>query len=168
MGKLVIVKDDPVRGTDRHKVSGQGPNPAAPPPTASYTGIGEFSYAGKVSDGLSEFVRIDGHGVALITSKSSLDPGEDAPPAGKHSGPSGSNFLADATSTALKPTTTTLTITDDIGPGTPNADAGSDLLTVGKVKVLLDADKIDTCSGIGAKAASTVTAQKQGFVTCSD
>ena len=33
MGKLVVVKGDPVSGTDQHNVSGQATNPSPPPPT---------------------------------------------------------------------------------------------------------------------------------------
>lgn len=171
MGKLVTVQGDPVQGTDKHNVSGVGPNPAAPPPTLPYTGVGEFQYNGTVTGRLSDFVRIAGRLVALVTSQSSLDPGQDAPPVGKHSGPAGSGFVAGATSQALTPIPAgppPLSITDDIGTGVPNAGAGSALLTVNGVKVLLDTDKIDTCSGIGAPAGSTVTAQGQDFVTCSE
>lgn len=170
MGKLVVVEGDPVQGTDKHNVSGVGPNPGAPPPTLPYAGTGDFEYQGTVTDKLSDFVRIADLPVALVTSKSSLDPKQDAPPKGKHSGPAGSSFVAGPTSQATTPTPLgppPLSIEDDIGIGVPNKDAGSALLTVNCVKVLLDADKIDTCSGVGAKAGSTVTAKGQGFVTCS-
>jgi hypothetical protein len=60
-----------------------------------------------------------------------------------------------------------LSITDVIGTGVPNAAAGSALLTVGGVKVLLDGDKIDTCDGTGSKGNSNVTAAGQSFVSCS-
>ena len=97
MGKLVIVKDDPVQGTDRHNVSGSGTNPPATT-TLSYSGVGNFSYVGRITDRLSDFVRLDGRPVALVTSQSSLDPGQDTPPAGKHSGPAGSGFVPSTTS----------------------------------------------------------------------
>jgi len=167
MGTLVVVKGDPVQGADKHNVSGKGPNPAQPPtpPMLDYAGVGEFQYNGAVTDQLSDFVRIASRPVALVTSRSSLNPGEATPLAGKHSGPQGSNFVPSGP--APQPTTATLSITDTIGTGVPNAGAGSALLTVNGVKVLLDADKIDTCSGVGAQAGSTVTAQGQDFVTCS-
>jgi len=163
MGKLVVVKGDPVRGTDTHNVSGQATNPAPPPPpTVPYAGVADFQYDGAVTGKLSDFVRIGGVPVALVSSRSALNPGEDAPPAGKHSGPQGTNFVPPTP----VPVASTLSITDaPLGTGAPNAGAGSAVLTVGGVKVLLDADKIDTCSGVGKTADSTVTAQGQDFVT---
>ncbi|MGH3901419.1 MAG: hypothetical protein ACRDTA_24830 [Pseudonocardiaceae bacterium] len=169
MGVLIVVENDPVAGTDTHNVSGLGPNPGAPPPTLPYSGVGDYAYAGKVTDALSDFVRIGGQPVTLVTSQSSLDPGQDAPPAGKHSGPQGDNFVAGETSQATQPTPDTLSITDTpFGSGVPSAGAGSGLLTVNGVKVLLDGDTIDTCSGVGGLAGSTVTASGQDFVTCSE
>ncbi|HEY2669138.1 MAG TPA: hypothetical protein VGJ07_02050 [Rugosimonospora sp.] len=160
MGKLVVVEGDPVRGTDTHNVSGMT---SSSPPVA-YTGVGDYQYTGSVTDALSDFVTIGGVPVALVSSKSSLDPGQTAPPAGGHSGPAGSNFAPPAPA----PNPVTLSIVDSpLGTGVPNAGAGSGVLTVGGVKVLLDSDKIDTCSGIGVTADSTVTAQGQSFVTCS-
>ena len=166
MGKMIVVEGDPVQGTDTHNVAGTGPNPAAPPPTLPYVGTGRFQYAGSMTDSLSTFVKIDGKPVALVTSKSSLNPGETAPPAGGHSGPAGSGFVPGAGSGASTPTPVTLSITDPIGPGVPNAGAGSALLTIGGTKVLLDGDKIDTCDGLGAKGNSSVTAAGQAFVNC--
>jgi hypothetical protein len=168
MGVRVVVKDDAVQGTDKHNVAGVGPNPAAPPPTLPYSGVGDYEYRGKITDGLSDLARIGGVPVALVTSASSLGLGEAASPAGKHSGPQGSNFVAGPTSQAAQPTATTLSITDTVGTGVPSADAGSGLLTVGGVKVLLDGDAIDTCSGVGAVKGSTVTAEGQDFVSCSE
>lgn len=167
MGKLVVVEGDPVSGTDTHNVSGMGPNPAAPPPTAAYAGVGDYKYSGAITDQLSDFVTINSTAVALVSSQSSLNAGETAPTGG-HGGPSGSNFVAGASSVALTPTATTLQITDSpLGTGVPNTGAGSALLTVNSKKVLLDGDKIDTCSGTGATADSSVAAQGQDFVTCS-
>jgi hypothetical protein len=100
--------------------------------------------------------------VALVTSKSSLNPGETAPPTGGHSGPAGSSFLPPTP----VPIAISLSITDVIGTGIPNASAGSSLLSIGGVKVLLDGDKIDTCDGLGTPANSTVTASGQSFVKC--
>jgi hypothetical protein len=165
MGKLVVVEKDPVTGKDKHKVQGDATNPAAPPPTIPYAGIGDFDYKGAITGKLSDFVTIDGQPVALVSSESTLDPGEDAPPAGKHSGPQGSNFVPPSPA----PIAITLSIKDSpLGTGTPNSGAGSGVLTIGAVKVLLDADKIDTCSGVGAPAGSSVAAAGQDFVTCSE
>jgi hypothetical protein len=162
MGKFVVVKGDPVSGTDTHNVSGQATNPSAPPPTVPYTGVGDFAYNGAITGQLSDFVHIGGVPVALATSSSTLNAGEDSPPSGKHSGPQGTNFVPPAPA----PIASTLSITDTpLGTGVPNAGAGSALLTVNGVKALLDADKIDTCSGVGATADSTVTAKGQDFVT---
>jgi hypothetical protein len=165
MGKLIIVKDDKVEGTDKHNVSGLGPNPAAPPPTAPFTGIGDFDYRGKMTDQLSDFVKIDGKAVAVKTSQSSLNPGETTP-AGKHVGMAGSNFIpAGAVLTPNKDPT--LGITDAIGTGKPNSGAGSTFVKIDSVAVLLDSDKIDTCDGLSKPANSTVTSEKQDFVSCS-
>lgn len=162
MGKLVVVKGDPVSGTDTHNVLGVATNPSPPPPTVPYTGVGDFTYNGAVTARLSDFVTIGGVPVAVVTSRSTLNTGEASPPAGKHSGPQGTNFVPPTPA----PEPITLSITDTpLGTGVPNAGAGSALLTVGGAKVLLDADKIDTCSGVGATADSTVTAQGQDFVT---
>ena len=169
MGRLVIVKGDPVEGTDKHNVSGLGPHKTSPPPaTAPYKGVGDFSYAGTIADRVSDFVRIGGRPIAVVTSRSALDSGQDKAPLGKHSGPAGSSFVAGADSEAPTPIPPSLEIKDDIGPGVPSAGAGSRLLTVGKAGVLLDADKIDTCSGAEQTKQSTVTAAKQSFVTCSE
>jgi uncharacterized Zn-binding protein involved in type VI secretion len=169
MAKLVVVKGDPVQGTDKHNVSGTGPNPAPPPaPTpVNYAGIGSYQYVGSMTDSLSSFVKIGGKPAALVSSNSSLNPGQSAPPAGLHSGPAGSDFAPGAGSPAPVPTTATLSITDAIGTGVPNSAAGSALLTIGGTKALLDGDKIDTCDGLGAKANSAVTAAGQSFVRCS-
>ena len=163
MGKLVVVQGDAVHGTDKHNVTGNATNPAPPPPTVPYTGVGSYAYTGKVTDSLDTFLKIGGKPVALTTSKSSLNPGEAAPPAGGHSGPAGSGFTPPTPVLIAA----SLSITDVIGTGVPNAAAGSALLTIGGVKVLLDGDKIDTCDGLGIPANSTVTAAGQSFVSCS-
>ncbi|MEU6667883.1 hypothetical protein [Streptomyces sp. NPDC046727] len=159
MSKLVVVEGDPVNGTDRHNVTGMTTsNPPVP-----YTGTAEFTYSGSMTQGLSDLVRIDDVPVALVTSRSTLPPSETAPPLGRHSGPTGSSFLPPAP----VPQPLSLVITDvPLGTGTPNAAAGSALLTINGVKVLLDGDPIDTCSGIGAPAGSKVSAQGQPFITC--
>lgn len=160
---LLVVGGDPVEGTDTHLVSGDATNPAPPPPTVPYAGTGRYDYVGSMTDGLSELLRIDGAPVALTTSSSTLDPGEDAPPAGGHSGPAGSGFVPPAPA----PLPVSLSITDPIGSGTPNAAAGSAFVTVDGDPVLLDGDAIDTCDGQGTPANSTVSAATQDFVSAS-
>src|SRR5437667_9700132 len=120
MGKLVVVENDKVEGTDKHNVSGNAVPPASPPPTVPYVGIGDFDYAGKMTDALSDFVKIADKPVAVKTSKSSLNPGESAPPAGKHSGPAGKNLTPSAPNT---PVPISLSITDPVGEGKPSATA---------------------------------------------
>lgn len=163
MSKLVAVQNDKVEGTDRHNVQGNATNPSPPPPTVPYTGVGEFDYAGKMTDDLSDFVKIGGKAAALKTSKSSLNPGEAAAPAGKHSGPQGKNFAPPAPA----PIPLSLSIKDTIGAGVPSAAAGSQFVKIGGAAVLLDGDKIDTCDGLGVPMNSTVTAENQDFVSCS-
>ena len=163
MAKLIIVKNDKVEGTDKHNVAGNATNPGAPPPTVPYSGVGDFDYAGKMTDQLSDFVNIDGQPVALKSSKSSLNPGESAPPAGKHSGPAGKNFNP-PTPVPIAPS---LSISEAVGEGKPSASSGSSFVKVGSTAVLLDADKIDTCDGLGIPMNSTVTSQNQDFVSCS-
>jgi uncharacterized Zn-binding protein involved in type VI secretion len=170
MGKLVVVSGDAVKGKDTHNVSGIGPNPGAPPPTATFVGTGSYDYVGSMTDSLSTFVKIGGKSVAMVSAKSSLNQGESAPPLGRHSGPKGSNYKPDQASIAQLPTPLgppLLKITDNIGTGVPNASAGSAVLTIGGVKVLLDGDSIDTCDGLNATGNSTVTASGQSFVNCS-
>ena len=144
MGKLIAVENDKVEGTDKHNVSGDATNPSPPPPTVPYIGIGDFEYAGKMTDGLRDFVSIDGQPVAKKDSKSSLNPGEDTAPTGKHSGPRGGNFVPPTPA----PITGTLSIDDPVGEGSPSATAGSSFVKIDGVAVLLDGDKIDTCDGL--------------------
>ena len=163
MAKLIIVKNDKVEGTDKHNVAGNATNPGAPPPTVPYAGVGDFDYVGKMTDQLSDFVNIDGQPVGLKSSKSSLNPGESVPPAGKHSGPAGKNFIP-PTPVPIAPS---LSISEAVGEGKPSASSGSSFVKVGSTAVLLDADKIDTCDGLGVPMNSTVTSQNQDFVSCS-
>jgi hypothetical protein len=166
MGKLIVVENDKVEGTDTHKVAGIGPNPGAPPPTANFKGTGRFDYKGKMTDQLSDFVNIDGKPVALKSSKSSLNSGESAL-TGKHGGPNGSGYAPGAGSVATQPTAASLSITDSVGPGNPSSSAGSIFVKIASTAVLLDGDKIDTCDALSAPMNSTVTAEKQSFVFCS-
>jgi len=162
MAKLIVVENDKVEGTDKHNVSGNATNPGPPPPTVPYVGIGDFDYVGKITEELNDFVKIDGTPVALIESKSSLDPGEDA--SGKHSGSMGKNFLPPVPA----PITVSLNITDPVGQGTPGMGSGSSFVKVSGVKVLMDGDKIDTCDGPGIIGNSEVTSENQDFVSCSE
>jgi uncharacterized Zn-binding protein involved in type VI secretion len=155
MGKLIIVENDKVEGTDNHNVSGNMTSNAGPVPA---TGSGSFDYVGKMSDQLSDFVRIDGKPVALKSSKSSLNPGETAP-TGKHAGPSGKELSP----SNLIPLS--LKITDPVGTGNPSATAGSTFVTIASTPVLLDGDKMDTCGPPPMNA--TVTSENQDFVSCS-
>ncbi len=166
MAKLVVINQDTVEGTDRHNVSGDATNPASPPgpPTIPYVGVAEFDYKGKMTDDLSDFVTIGGEAVAIVDSKSSLDPGEDVPPAGKHSGPQGSSFLPPVPA----PIAPTIGIDDPVGEGTPSAISGSSFVSVGGSAILLDGDSIDTCDGLSIPMNSSVTAENQDFVSCSE
>jgi hypothetical protein len=159
MGKLVIVEGDPVKGKDKHNVSG---TTSTNPPVSSVW-IAECDYDGTMTADLSDFVTIDGVPVATVASHSSLDSAQTTSPTGKHSGPMGSNFVP----SAPPPLTTSLSITDPVGTGVPNSAAGSGVLTLNGVKVLLDADEIDSCSGLSLPAGSSVAAQGQDFVTAS-
>lgn len=163
MGTLIVVQGDKVEGTDKHNVSGNATNPAAPPPTVPYTGVGDFDYKGSMTDALSDFVSIGGKAVAVIASKSSLDPGEDTP-AGKHHGMQGSNFVPPSPA----PIAASLSITDPVGEGRPSATAGSSFVSIGGDAVLLDGDSIDTCDGLSIPMNSSVTASEQDFVGCSE
>ncbi|MEU9671533.1 hypothetical protein AB0E25_39545 [Streptomyces bobili] len=148
---LLIVHRDPVDGSDTHKVTGTTPD------GSPYSGTGRFAYTGSMTDELSDFVRVGSHSIALVTSRSSLDPGESAP-GGGHSGPKGTSF------SAPQPALPSLTIIDaPLGTGVPAADAGSSFLKIGGTPVLLNGDPIDSCGG-----RSTVTAAGQDFVTCAE
>jgi hypothetical protein len=155
MGKLVVVKGDAVQGTDTHTVTWVSP----PPASATVPGTADYQYAGNITAMLSTFVTMGGQPVALVSSQSSLKPGA----AGGH---------LPLLGTDLKPPAPPATpgslvlVPPIIGVGKPNSASGSSLLTVGKVKVLLDGDKMDTCDGTGS-ANSTVTASGQNFVKCS-
>jgi hypothetical protein len=114
---------------------------------------------------LSDLVRIDGAPVALTTSKSRLNVGEDVPVTGRHSGAKGSGFDPAEPAPILD---ALLKIIDPIGEGAPSAGAGSGLVSVGGHPVLLDGDAIDTCDGLGGTANSTVTSSTQEFVRASE
>ncbi len=161
MGKLIIVESDKVQGTDKHNVSGSN---TSSPPTA-YSGMGDFDYAGKMTMQLCAFIKIDGKPVALKTSKSSLNPGETAPPLGKHSNLLGKNWNP----ATPPPNPVTLTLVGVTGEGSPDSGAGSKFVTAGGVALLLDGDKISTCdSTTPMNMNSAVTSQGQSFVFCSE
>ena len=165
MAKLIVVENDKVEGTDKHNVAGNAVPPVTPPPTVPYVGVGDFDYAGKMTDQLSDFAKVGGKPVALKSSKSSLNPGESAAPAGRHSGPQGKSLMPSAPNT---PVAISLSITDPVGEGKPSATSGSTFVKVDSKPVLLDGDKIDTCDGLGVPMNSTVTAEGQDFVNCSE
>lgn len=165
MATLIVVDGDSVEGTDKHNVSGQAINPAQPPvpPTIPGAWIADFDYVGAMTDQLSDFVSIGGAAVATVGSKSTLNPGESVPPAGKHSGPQGSNFMPPSPT----PVAISLSISEPVGDGFPGAGTGSSFVSIGGEAVLLDGDAIDTCDGLSVPANSTVTAEGQDFVNCS-
>lgn len=164
MGKPIVVENDRVEGTDKHNVTGKATNPAAPPPTVPYVGVGDFDYVGKMADQLSDFVSIDGKPVALKSSKSALNPGESTAPTGRHSGPMGKNFMPPSPA----PIPLSLQITEPVGEGRPSVTSGSAFVKVNGVAILLDGDKLDTCDGTSKPMNSTVTAEQQSFVACSE
>ncbi|MGH4008694.1 MAG: hypothetical protein ACRDTH_11170 [Pseudonocardiaceae bacterium] len=159
---MLIVEKDAVRGTDRHKVSGIAVTPSG---AVSYSGVGEYTYTGAMIDELSDFVRIAGMPVALITSRSSLKLGEDVSPDGLHSAPKGSNFKPPPP--VPIPQFLVLMIIDPVGVGRPNVGAGSGFVSVAGRPVLLAGDAIDTCDGTGRPKNSTVTSSRQSFVKAS-
>lgn len=162
MGTLITVDGDKVEGTDKHNVSGTGTDTTSGS-TVPFTGIADFDYKGAMTDQLSDFVSIGGKKVALVTSQSSLDPGEDS--AGGHAATSAKNVVIIAPTTV--PSGTVSAITDPIGTGKPSAGTGSTFVKAGGDAVLLDGDSIDTCDGLMIPMNSTVTASEQDFVSCS-
>lgn len=165
MGTLIIVEGDAVEGTDKHNVSGTGTLPGSPPvPGTSFTGIADFDYKGSMTDELSDMVSVDGIPVALVTSKSSLDPGEDS--IGGHAPISAKNIVP--IPPMVKETEVVTSITDSIGTGVPSAGTGSSFVKVGGDAVLFDGDNIDTCDGLAVPMNSTVSSSNQDFVSCSE
>ena len=166
MATLIVVNGDKVEGTDTHNVSGPGIVKEGGAP-ATYVGTASYEYKGKMTDDLTDFITIDVSYVAVKSSKSSLNPGEDVPVAGGHSGPMGSNFSPDAT-TPIVATIPLLLISEPVGEGNPSSGSGSSFVKIEGVEVLLDGDGIDTCDGNSATENSTVTAETQDFVSCSE
>jgi hypothetical protein len=157
MSKLLAVEGDPVDGKDTHNVT--GPSVSNPPVVTSWTG--DYTYKGKLTDGLSDFVTVGGKPLALVTSGSELR----AEGTVDHTAARGGNFNPPSPPPNLGmlkfvPAT-------GVGAGRPSQDAGSALLTVNGVKALLDGDSFNTCGIPGGSKSSTVTAKNQDFVTCS-
>lgn len=157
MSKLLVVKGDPVDGKDTHNVSGS----TATSPPALYSGTGDYTYKGEVTDGLSDFVTVGGTPLAVLTSTSDLRADGNT----EHTAPAGGNF--NPASPSPNPATLTFVPPAGIGVGQPSEGAGSALLTVNGVRALLDGDAFDTCGIPGGKNSSTVAAKNQDFVTCS-
>lgn len=165
MGILIIVEGDKVEGTDKHNVSGTGTDPSIPGPN-SFSGIADFDYKGSMTDELSDMVKIGGKAVALVTSKSSLDPGEDS--VGGHAPTSAKNIVPKPPPAITPGTETVIAITDSIGTGIPSSGTGSRFVNIGGNAVLFDGDSIDTCDGLSIPMNSTVTSANQDFVSCSE
>ena len=168
MGTLIVVEGDKVEGTDKHNVSGTGTMPASPSPVpgTSFTGIADFDYKGSMTDELSDMVSIGGKAVALITSKSSLDPGEDS--AGGHAAISAKSIMPIPPPTITPGTEVVISITDSIGEGIPSSGTGSSFVKVEGDAILLDGESIDTCDGLSIPMNSSVTSENQDFVSCSE
>jgi hypothetical protein len=157
MSPLLVVKGDPVDGTDTHSVTGSD---TSTPPVA-YTGTGDYTYKGAVTGGLSGFVTVGGAPLAVVTSSSTLR----TDGASAHEPAAGSNY--EPPSPAPNPGTLKFVPATGVGDGVPSEGAGSKLLTVKADKVLLDGDAFDTCGIEGGKESATVTARGQDFFTCS-
>jgi len=169
MGTLIIIEGDKVEGTDKHNVSGTGTMPASPNPildTPFPAGIADFDYKGSMTDELSEMVSVDGTAIALVSSKSSLDPGEDS--TGGHGTSSAKNILPTPPPPITPGTEKVLSILDPIGEGNPSSGSGSSFVKVDGDAILLDSDSIDTCDGLSIPMNSTVTSENQDFVSCSE
>lgn len=164
VSKKVVVENDKVEGKDKHAVAGTGIPSATPPPSVPYTAVAELRYVGKVTDALSDFVRIDGKPVATVKSRSSLDPGQTAPGGAHHPD---TDTLSEVKPSGTTPTPLTTAVTDAVGEGKPGSGAGSAFVKVGGQKLLLDGDPMDTCGSRSAPGNSKVNAGGQKFVSCS-
>jgi hypothetical protein len=168
MGILIVTDGDKVEGTDKHNISGTGTMPATPSPIPNtpFSGIAEFDYKGSMTDDLSDMVSIGDKAVALITSKSSLDLGEDS--TGGHAPISAKNIMPIPPPPITPGTEVVSSITDSIGTGIPSSGTGSRFVKIDGDAVLFDGDKIDTCDGLGIPMNSNVTAENQSCVSCSE
>lgn len=158
MPKPLVVKGDPVDGTDKHDVKGTFPPPPPVPPT--YEGKGDYAYKGEVTQDVSDFVTVGGEPLALVTSGSKLRSDGTL----DHQPMRGSSFAPPGP----LPSSLQFVPPTDVGAGQPGEKAGSGLLTVDGDRALLDGDPFDTCGIPGGKASSTVAAKHQTFVTCSE
>jgi hypothetical protein len=158
VAKRVVVKGDPVDGTDTHGLSGK----TASAPVVEWAGTGDYPYKGEVSNGLSEVVTVGSTPLALVTSGSTLradgQQGHDAKLGG-------GNFQPAVP--APNPASLTFVPGTGIGDGKPSAGTGSAALTINGVKVLLDGDQFDTCGIPGGTTKAKVEAKGQDLVTCS-
>jgi uncharacterized Zn-binding protein involved in type VI secretion len=155
MAKLLVVKNDPVAGTDTHNVSGLDTTVPNPLP---YTGTGDYAYNGQVSGALSDFVSVDGIALAIVTSSSTLTEAG----AADHLELAGKNYQPPAP--APNPATLSFVPPTGVGDGKPAAGVGSALLTVNGTKALLDGDTFDTCGIPGGQGKATVAATGQTWV----
>ena len=155
MAKRVIVRNDPVTGTDTHSVDGQGTDSSGAP--VPYHGKGTYPYDGAMTDGLSDLVTIGGAPIAVVTSASSLR--------GGHTPAAGAPFMPPVSPT---PTPNTLSFTAGVGPGTPTAGAGSSFVTIAGQAVLLDGNALDTCGTEKGRGNSSVASTQQDFVTVAE
>jgi hypothetical protein len=155
VAKRVIVRNDPVTGSDIHSVAGQGTDSSGAP--VPYQGKGTYPYDGAMTDGLSDLVTIGGAPIAVVTSGSSLR--------GGHAPAGGQPFVPPASPT---PTPATLTFTAAVGPGTPTAGAGSSFVAVAGQFVLLEGDTLDTCGAEKGRGNSSVASTQQDFVTVTE
>ena len=150
----VIVKGDPVSGSDTHAVTGQAATPAGP---AAYAGTATYPYDGTMTEELSDLVTIGDAPVATVDSRSSLRSG--------HLAGTGAPPFDPPATPALTPTPATFVFTATVGTGAPAEGAGSSFVTVGGSAVLLDGDKLDTCGDERGSGNSAVTSAGQSFVT---
>jgi uncharacterized Zn-binding protein involved in type VI secretion len=159
--KRVIIKGDPVSGSDTHEVGGSGvdPNTGA---TVTGTWKGDYSYDGTMTGALSDLVTIHGAPVALDDSRSSLR-------SDSHLPASGTNFSQVPPTTPPVPNTALpLSFTKTVGTGAPTAAAGSSFVTVRGKAVLLHGDTLDTCGDERGSGNSSVNSAGQSFVTVTE
>jgi hypothetical protein len=161
--KKIIVKGDPVTGSDNHEVSGTGNDPSTGSPVAGKW-KGTYSYAGTMTEALSDFMTIQDDPVAVVVSRSSLDGTSHVPASGTGFAP-----VPPTTPPVPNPALSPMAFTKTVGAGAPRTGAGSSFVTVnGATAVLLDADRIDTCGEERGSGNSEVKSSKQSFVTVTE
>ena len=116
-----------------------------------------------MTDQLSDFVSVNGQPMALKSSTGSLNPGEDSP-TGKHAPGQARRYNP----ASPEPNPLTLNFTAPVGTGRPSSTSGSAFVKIDGIAILLDGDKIDTCGGEQGSGNSTVSAEHQDFVSCSE